>query len=211
MDITWLGHSCFRLRGRDVTVITDPYQPDNGFPALKQTAQIVTVSHSEHWHNASDLIGGSPWVVDGPGEYEIANVPIVGIRTYQDAEKGAKRGKNLAVVIHIEDVAIAHLGNLGHALTADQASQFGNVDVLLIPVGGKVTIDAVAASEMISQLQPSIVIPMHYKTGSEQEDLEPIDRFIKEMGLPSADAAPRLTVTRSSVPDTITVQILSAP
>ncbi|MCS7003078.1 MAG: MBL fold metallo-hydrolase, partial [Dehalococcoidia bacterium] len=145
MEITWLGHACFRLRGKEGVVITDPYDSSAGYPPLKVTATIVTVSHDDPKHNHTAAVGGSPTIVDRPGEYEIATIPIVGVRTYRDKTKGATLGKNVSYLFEIEDVTIVHLGAIGHVPTADTVQQLGDVGVLLVPVGGKTTLDATGA------------------------------------------------------------------
>ena len=151
MDITWLGHSCFRLRGSHATVITDPYSPNLGYSLGKPTAQIVTVSHQHEGHSYVQGIGGELRRVTGPGEYEISGVLIIGIAAFHDREKGRKRGKNTVYVIEVDEVAICHLGDLGHVLTAEQVEEIDNVDVLMLPVGGVSTIDAAVAAVLAYQ------------------------------------------------------------
>ncbi|GIW07585.1 MAG: Zn-dependent hydrolase [Dehalococcoidia bacterium] len=211
MELTWLGHACFRLRSREATIVTDPYEAGSGYPTLKLTANIVTVSHADPRHSAAAAIGGSPRVIDRPGEYEIAGVPIIGVRTYRDREKGATLGKNVSFVFTVEDMQIGHLGNLGHVPNAEQAEALTGLDVLLIPVGGRVTLDAKLAAETISLLQPRLVVPMHFATPREKEDLDGIDRFLREMGLAAAEPQPRLSVTKSSLPDSVQVVVLAPP
>ncbi|MCS6803294.1 MAG: MBL fold metallo-hydrolase [Chloroflexota bacterium] len=211
MELTWFGHSCFRLRAREATVVTDPYETTSGYPPLKLTATIVSVSHDDPWHNAAHLIGGSPRVVNRPGEYEIAGVPIIGIRTYRDRERGATLGKNVSFVFTLEEMQIGHLGNLGHVPNAEQAEALTGLDILLIPVGGRQTIDAKLAAETISLLQPRLVIPMHFATPREQEELDGVERFLREMGAPAAAPQPRLTVTKSSLPESVQVVVLAPP
>ena len=209
MEITWLGHSCFRLKGKQATVITDPFSPAIGYTLGKVAAEIVTVSHAHPGHSYIQGVGGEPRILKSPGEYESAGVLTVGVHTYHDNEKGAQRGKNTAFVIDVDDVMICHLGDLGHVLTAEQVAEIDGVDVLLIPVGGISTIDAVQAAQIVRQLEPKVVIPMHYKTDALKRGLETADRFLKEMGVKEAVPQPKLTVTKNSLPLTMQVTILS--
>ena len=209
MEITWLGHSCFKLKGKQSTVITDPFSPAIGYTLGKVAADIVTVSHPHPGHSYVQGIADEPRILKSPGEYESGGVLTVGVHTFHDNEKGALRGKNTVFVIDVDDVMICHLGDLGHVLTAEQVAEIDGVDVLLIPVGGVSTIDAVQAAQIVRQLEPKIVIPMHYKTEAEKKDLETADRFLKEMGVKEAIAQPKLLVNKSSMPLTMQVVMLS--
>jgi L-ascorbate metabolism protein UlaG (beta-lactamase superfamily) len=204
MEITWLGHSNFRIRGKEGVVVTDPMPRKGG----KLSADIVTVSHPHPGHNQVESVGGQPKVLTGPGEYEVKGIGIVGVQTYHDGEKGKKRGKNTAYLFDLEDVVVCHLGDLGHVLTTDQVDQMRNVDVLLVPVGGSVTIDAAQAVEVISLIEPKIIIPMHYKIGDIDEDLDPVDKFLREMGAGEAAPQPRLSIGKSGLPDVAQVVVL---
>jgi len=209
MEISWLGHSCFRIKGRQATVITDPYPPDLGYSLGKPTAQIVTVSHQHPSHSYVQAIDGGPKLVTGPGEYEINGVLITGIATFHDMERGQKKGKNTVYLIELDEVSVCHLGDLGHVLTAEQVEEVGNVDVLLLPVGGVSTINAPLAAEVVRQLEPKAVVPMHYKTEALSRELEPVDRFLKEIGVKEIGSQPKLTFTRSSLPASTQVFVLS--
>ncbi len=208
MEINWLGHSCFRIKGSQASIIADPYPPGLGYSLGEITARIVTVSHQHPSHSYVQGIGGEPRVVAGPGECEIGGVLIIGIATFHDRERGGKRGKNTVYVMEVDDVSVCHLGDLGHTLTAGQVEETGNVDVLLLPVGGVSTISATVAAEVVRQLEPKVVVPMHYKTPALDWELEPVDRFLREMGIAQLDPQPKLTVTRSSLPDSIQVCLL---
>ncbi len=208
MEINWLGHSCFRIKGSQASIIADPYPPGLGYSLGEITARIVTVSHQHPSHSYVQGIGGEPRVVAGPGEREIGGVLIIGIATFHDRERGGKRGKNTVYVMEVDDVSVCHLGDLGHTLTAGQVEETGNVDVLLLPVGGVSTISATVAAEVVRQLEPKVVVPMHYKTPALDWELEPVDRFLREMGIAQLDPQPKLTVTRSSLPDSIQVCLL---
>ena len=210
MDITWLGHSCFRLRGRDAAAVTDPCAKSTGYSIGRPAADIVTVSHDHPGHNNVAAIPGSPHIVRGPGEFEISGVLIMGIRTYHDEEHGSHLGRNTAYVLDVDDVRICHLGDLGHVPTPEQVEELGSVDILLAPVGGSNTIDASAAVATVSLLEPKLVIPMHYQTPAAKAELDPLDRFLKEMGAPTAlqERQPKLSVTKSTLPHETKVQVL---
>lgn len=203
MEITWLGHACFRLRGKEVTVITDPYGPQIGYTLGRVSAQIVTVSHDHAGHNNAEAVGGDPYVVRGPGEYEVQDVLITAVAAYHDAERGKQLGRNTIYLLHIDDLAVCHLGDLGHLLTDNQREEIGDVDVLLVPVGGKNTINAAQATEVISQVDPRVVIPMHYATAATEgkvEGLDPLEKFCREMGVEAVEPQPKLAVTRGTLP-----------
>jgi len=204
-----LGHSCFRIKGSHTTVITDPYSPNSGYSLGKQTARIVTISHQHPEHSFVSGIGGEPRQVKGPGEYEIGGVMIVGMPTFHDAEKGKTKGKNTIYLIEIDDITVCHLGDLGHVLTAEQAEELGNIDVLLVPVGGVSTINASKAAEVVRQLEPKIVMPMHYKTLMLKRELEPVDKFLTEMGVKEVTPQPKLSVTKANLPLTTQVVLLN--
>lgn len=208
MEIIWLGHSCFRIRGKEATIVTDPFDRTLGYPVKKLTANIVTVSHPHPQHSFLEDVAGSPKVISRPGEYEIANVFINGIATFHDADGGEHRGKNTVYLIQIEEVSICHLGDLGHVPTAEQIEQMSDTDILMVPVGGGATIGAAAAVEIISLLQPKLVIPMHFKTEVVKMDLEPLEHFLKEMGLKEVVTQPKLNISKSALPADTSVVVL---
>jgi len=208
MEIIWLGHSCFKLRDKQAMLITDPFSPDLGYSLGKQSADVVTISHQHPGHSFAQGIDGNPKVVTGPGEYEISNTLIIGVPTFHDNEKGIKRGKNTVYLIEMNEVSICHLGDLGHVLADEQVEELGNVDVLLLPVGGVSTINAPVATEIVRQLEPKIVIPMHYKTPAINCDLEPVDRFLKEIGVHDINPQAKLSITKSNLPLSMQVILL---
>ncbi len=164
MDITYLGHSSFKLKGKSQSLITDPFNPKMvGLKFTKNDADIVTISHQHEDHNDISMIDGVRKVVEGPGEYEIGGVSIIGISSYHDNEKGALRGKNTIFVIEMDGIRLVHLGDLGHVLDKDKLTAIGVVDILFIPVGGEYTIGPKDAFEVVQALTPKIIIPMHYK------------------------------------------------
>jgi L-ascorbate metabolism protein UlaG (beta-lactamase superfamily) len=208
MDITWFGHSCFRLSDRGVTIVTDPPSDDMGYDRPRIRADVVTISHEHPGHNNRIGFRGGPKVFDGPGEYEVKDVFITGIATYHDTRSGASRGLNTVFLFEFDGVTICHLGDLGHVPTQSEVEALSSVDVLLIPVGGVNTIDPSKASEVISLIEPLLVVPMHYKTPVEKAKLQTLDKFLKEMGLSPMPAQPELKVTKSSLPSDTQVVVL---
>lgn len=208
MEINWLGHSCFKIKGKQATVITDPYTPDIGYTLGKQSATIVTVSHQHPGHNCTTVINGEPHPVTGPGEYEISNVLIIGLASYHDNEKGMLRGKNTIYLIEMDDITICHLGDLGHPLTDAQTEEMGNVDILMLPVGGFSTINASTAAAIVRQIEPKIVLPMHYGTPLLKRELDPVEKFLKEIGTHDIAPQPKLTVTKNNLPLIMQVNLL---
>ena len=200
MEITWLGHSCFRIKGNNAVIITDPFSPDLGYKLGKQTANIVTVSHQHPSHSCIQDIEGNPHVIKGPGEYEISGVLVIGIAAYHDAVKGQSRGKNTVYLMEIDGVAVCHAGDIGHVFSDDQLEEMGNVDVLMLPVGGVSTINAALAAEMVRKVEPKVVIPMHYKTPQTTRELDSIEDFLKEMGRPETEAKAKVTITKNNLP-----------
>ncbi len=201
MEITWLGRSCFRIRAKEATVVTDPYDKATGYTLGRPNADIVTISHSDPAHSNADGVAGSPRVIEGPGEFEVAGASIVGVTTYRGKTPTPESGRNVAYVIELEDMRIGHLGGIGHVPTSEQLEGLANVDILLVPVGGGESLDAPPAAETVSLIEPKLVIPMHYKTDIERASLDPIDRFLKEMGAKDPEHHAKVTVTRSTLPE----------
>jgi L-ascorbate metabolism protein UlaG (beta-lactamase superfamily) len=197
LDVTWLGHGCFRMRGRNAAVVTDPYPPAIGLKLQRMDADLVTVSHEHDNHNYTQAVREA-YEIRGPGEYEVAGVSVIGFPTYHDAEKGAKAGRNSVYLIEIDGVRVCHLGDLGHRLDDTDAETVASVDVLLVPVGGRTAINAVQAAEVVRQLEPRYVVPMHYAIPGLKVELDPIDRFLKEMGVTVSEPQPKLSVQASS-------------
>lgn len=187
MIITWLGHSCFKIQDKvgpeGVTIVTDPFGKNTGLKIPNFEADVVTISHDHDDHNNAEALRGKPFVVDCAGEYDIKGVSIDGVDAFHDSKNGNERGKNIIFRINIDDITIVHLGDLGHALDPKQLEKLEGADILLVPVGGKYTIDAKMAVEVISQIEPRIIIPMHYKTPGSKMDLDGLDKFVKEIGL----------------------------
>lgn len=215
MEISWLGHSCFQIRGKSVTLITDPFSPQAGVSSEgasrlgKVSAAIVTISHNHPGHNYAAGIGGNPRVVGGPGEYEISDVLITGVASYHDNERGKQLGRNTIYLIHMDDIVVCHLGDLGHTLQEEQLEEVADADILLIPIGGQHTINAAQAAEVISQVEPRIVIPMHYPL-TENGTPGPLDKFCREMGIETVHSQPKLVIARTTLPAETQVVILEA-
>jgi len=208
MEITWYGQSCFRLRDRLATVITDPYDKGIGYTLPRVRADIVTVSHDHPDHNYVRGVKGEPKIIDSPGEYEVRGVFITGIATFHDRKKGASRGRNTVFLFDFEGLTVCHLGDLGHVPTRSQVEALSDIDVLLIPVGSGSTINAAQAAEVISLLEPRLVIPMHYKTKVLKVKLDPVSKFLKEMGLSKLATQESLKVTKSTLPEETQVLLL---
>jgi len=208
MDITWFGHACFRLSDRGVVIVTDPFSDDLGYNRPRIRADVVTISHDHPGHNNRVGFRSSPRFFDRPGEYEVKGVFITGIATYHDGRRGAARGINTVFLFDFDGLTVCHLGDLGHVPDQKQVEALSDADVLLIPVGGVHTLDISKAAEVISLIEPRVVIPMHYKTPVEKARLEGLDKFLKEMGLAPLSPQAELSVTRSGLPEETQVIVL---
>jgi L-ascorbate metabolism protein UlaG (beta-lactamase superfamily) len=212
VEITWLGHSCFRLRDRAATVVTDPYGKDVGLNLVRVRADIVTVSHDAGDHNYVKGVKGDFQILTGPGEYEVSSVFVTGLELRGDrkAKKDAVAGpRNTVFLFQFDDLTVCHLGDLSIVPTQAQVEEaLSEVDVLLIPVGGAETLNASQAAEVVSLLEPHIVIPMHYHVPDSPLNLEPVGKFLKEMGLDKVAPQETLKVSRSGLPDETQVVVL---
>lgn len=204
-EIRWYGHNCFRIRGKEATIITDPVGRQTGYAMSKQTADIVTISHPHEGHANLNVVKPEYKVIDGPGEYEMHDVFVTGIRTYHDAKKGAERGYNTVYVIELEGMRLAHLGDLGHTLSESQAEELDNVDVLMIPVGGGTTLNADQAADLVSRLSPKSVIPMQFRTDIGDQELADASAFIKLLGVGEVAPVDKLSLKSSDLTETTQV------
>jgi len=200
MEITWLGHSCFLIRGKGKTIITDPCHPDLGYRLGEPQADIVTLSHFHPGHNYIEGVANNPKQIKSPGEYEIGGIFITGIPTFHDDKKGELRGKNTIYIIEMDGITLCHLGDLGHPLGPNLVEELGDVDILFLPVGEISTIPVDTAVEIVRQLEPPIVIPMHYKTEAFNGEFSPVDKFLDKMRIRELEARPKLSITSSSLP-----------
>lgn len=179
MKITWFGHACFLIDNQGVRILMDPFDSSVGYKVPNVSVDVVTESHQHFDHNAHHLLRGDFQLIKEAGEYTIKNVKIRGIKTFHDEAGGVKRGVNIVFVIEFSDFKVAHLGDLGHTLNQQQVQQIGQLDVLLIPVGGTFTVGPEEAKKIVEQLQPHVAIPMHYKTKYIKFDLRPVEDFLK--------------------------------
>ncbi len=210
MEITWYGHSCFRLTERSMaTVVTDPYDHSAiGYEALKLRGDIVTISHDAPGHNFESVVKGRIHTLTGPGEYEIGGVFITGVQTNGRGKRGTNEPRNTLYVFDYNGVTVAHLGDIKRVPSQTEIEALGTVNVMLVPVGGGGGLNAAKAAEVVSLLEPGIVIPMHYATTSSRIKLAPLNRFLKEMGLSEAEPTETLKVSRTTVPDETRVVVL---
>jgi L-ascorbate metabolism protein UlaG (beta-lactamase superfamily) len=211
MEITWYGHSCFRLTERGfATVATDPFDHKvAGYTALKLKADIVTVSHDAAGHNFVSAVKGKNHVISGPGEFEIGGVFITGVQTNGGAKRAAGELPNTLYVFDFDGVTVAHLGDLSRVPSQTEIEALGNVQVALVPVGGGGGLTAAKAVEVVSLLEPGIVIPMHFGTPDSSIKLAPVNKFLKEMGLGEVEPQPSLKIGRGSIPEETRVVVLS--
>jgi L-ascorbate metabolism protein UlaG (beta-lactamase superfamily) len=198
LDVTWLGHGCFRLRGRSAAVVTDPFPPAIGIRLSKLEAQVVTISHEHPNHSYEAAVPHARYTIKGPGEYEVAGVGVIGVDTFHDDQQGAAHGRNTVYLIELDDVRVCHLGDLGHRLADDDLEALGTVDVLLVPVGGKTTLSAAQAAEVVRQIEPRAVVPMHFAIPGLKIELDSVDRFLKEMSVAAGDPLTKLSVQATS-------------
>lgn len=211
--ISYLGHSCFRIQGAGVTVVTDPFSSSIGFAMPQTSADIVTISHEHEDHNYLAGIKGDPFVIREVGEYEIKGVEILGIPSFHDDVKGQKRGENIIYSFHLNGFFLVHLGDLGCKLAPEEVERLGEVDILFVPVGGFYTIDASLAWQVVGQLNPRIIVPMHYKTTEHNQDtfgrLDSLVVFLKTIGEEQVIPQKRLKISkRGKLPEEQTVVVL---
>ncbi len=211
MEITWYGHSCFRLTERNyATVVTDPFDSKTvGYDPLKLKAELVTISHDAPGHNNNDAVKGATHVLTGAGEFEIGDVFVTAVQTGGNgAKKNKNKTRNTLYVFDYDGITVAHLGDMEEVPTQSEVEALGTVNVLLVPVGGGSSLNAAKAAEVVSLIEPNIVVPMHYATSDTKLKLDSLNKFLKEMGLGKIEAQPSLKVTRSGLPDETKVVVL---
>lgn len=212
MVIHYLGHSCFLIKASEGTIVIDPFDPNKvGLPFPKVSADIVLSTHDHPDHNNAKAVAGEPFVIHGPGEYEISGIKVWGYPTFHDKKGGTERGGNTIYVLETEKLTICHLGDLGHLLDEKAAEEISGPDILLIPTGGVYTLDHEEAAKVAAQLEPKIIIPMHFKVSGMKEnfkDLSEVSAFLEEMGVTGAEIQGKLKVTKTSLPEEPEVIVL---
>jgi len=204
--ITWAGQSCFQIsvsnsKDHSADIVIDPFDEATGPKVPNFSADIVLSTHDHHDHNNVKAVKGEPFLISGPGEYEVKGVFVQGIPSFHDDKEGKEKGNNTIYVIETEEMRICHLGDLGQKqLTDEQLEKIDSVDILMIPVGGGYTIDSQSAQRIISQIEPMVVIPMHYAIPKLKAELDDVSKFLKTMGKPSIVAQDKLTIKSSTMP-----------
>lgn len=205
MHIIWHGQSCFEIivsqqKGEQVKIVIDPYSEEIGLKLPKLEPEILLVTHDHNDHNNVKGVFGSPFLIENPGEYERKDIFIQGIPSYHDEKEGKERGKNTIYTIEAEEMRLCHLGDFGEKeLNPEQLETIGDIDILMVPVGGQFTVDAKGAAKVISQIEPRIIIPMHYHLPKLKIKIDDLDKFLKEMGRKSATPEPKLLIKKKDL------------
>lgn len=213
MEITFIGHSCFKIKTEKVDIVIDPYSEEIGYNLPKLSADILLISHNHFDHNNKSGVSGYKLLIDGPGEYEVDDVFINGRSTHHDSNNGENRGDNTIYLISADGFSILHLGDLGHELSQAAMEKISDVDILMVPVGGTYTIDAKVATKVISAIEPGIVIPMHYNTKDLKgvKNIDDLNVFLDEMGVENGEKegiAKLVVKSKSDIPEDTEVIIL---
>lgn len=204
--ISYAGQSCFQIevsnsRDHEANIVIDPFDEETGLKVPNFSADVLLVTHNHKDHNNIKAIKGEPFFIGGPGEYEIKEVFIQGIPAFHDDKDGKEKGNNTIYTIEAENMKFCHLGDLGQKqLTDEQVDKIGSIDVLMIPVGGEYTIDSSAAQKIIGQIEPKIVIPMHYALPKLKYKIDGVDKFLKTMGKPNITPVDKLTIKTKDLP-----------
>ena len=205
MTIIWHGQSCFEMlssqgKNNHANIVVDPFDESTGLRLPRLEADILLVSHNHYDHNNVKAVAGSPFLIQGPGEYEVKGACVQGIGSFHDASQGKERGENTIYTIEAEGLRLCHLGDLGQKeLTSEQVEGIGTADVLMIPVGGTYTISAKEAVKIMSQIEPSIVIPMHYQIPKLKIKLDGLDKFLKSMGIKKIEPLSKLSIKKKDI------------
>lgn len=205
MQIFWKGHSCFQIltnpdKKNQVKIVIDPFSEEIGLKPPKLEADILLISHSHYDHNNKKIVSGNPFLIEGPGEYEVKGVWIEGIFSWHDQNEGRERGENTIYLIEAENLRICHLGDFGQKkLTDEQMEKIGEVDILMIPVGGVYTISAKEAIDILAQIEPKITIPMHYLLPKLKIKIEGVEKFLKSLGIKKLEPLPKLSVKKKEL------------
>jgi L-ascorbate metabolism protein UlaG (beta-lactamase superfamily) len=215
MDITWYGLSCFRIRDGGVTVLCDPYDKSIGMTLPRVRADIVTVSHARPGHNSVERAAGTPKILDGPGEYEVSNVFVTGLTTYHRRQSDSAEERNVIYFLDFGSLTVGHLGDLGEVPSQSEIEELnlGEIDVLMVPVGGGATLDPTRAVDVIGMFEPKIVAPMHYRqpelTAPWAASLEPVDNFLRALGAAAPEPVTTLKISKTSLSEETEVVLFS--
>ena len=215
--INWAGQSCFQIsvsnsRDHSAEIVIDPFDEEIGLKVPNFSADILLITHQHHDHNNIKAVKGTPFLIDGPGEYEVKEVFIKGIPAFHDDKEGKEKGANTIYTIKAEGLIFCHLGDLGQKQLADeQLEKIGNVDILMIPVGGQFTISSQEAQRIVSQIEPKIVIPMHYQLPKLKIKLDDVNKFLKVMGKNSIVPQDKLTIKSGALPKNGTEVVILQP
>ena len=205
MQIIWHGQACFqiissRAKNNHVNIVIDPFDESTGLRLPKLEADILLVTHQHHDHNNIKAVSGNPLIIEGPGEYEKKEVFIQGISSFHDASLGKERGANTIYTIEAEDLRLCHLGDLGQKeLTPEQLEKIGEVNILMIPVGGTYTMSIKEIVKVMSQIEPNLTIPMHYQIPKLKIKLDGLDKFLKAVGVKKLEPLPKLMIKKKDI------------
>lgn len=217
MNIFWHGQSCFSLtttpnKNSQIRIVIDPFSEETGLKIPKLSADILLVTHQHSDHNNIKIVQGNPFLISGPGEYEIKEIFIEGIHSFHDASGGKERGFNTIYTIETEELKVCHLGDLGQKeLTDEQLEKIGEVDILMIPIGGIYTVSVKEAIEIMSQIEPKIIIPMHYSLPKLKYKLDGVDKFLKNIGIKKLEPLPKLSIKKKDLSSEEAKIILLSP
>lgn len=207
-EIRWFGHNCFRIRAKEATVLTDPVGKKTGYVMPKQAVDIVTLSHDHPGHANLEGVKSDYQTISGPGEYELHDIFVTGVRTYHDKQQGAELGYNTIYLLELENLVFGHLGDLGHQLNEDHTERFNGVDVLFVPAGGGPVLPPSEMAELIANLSPKMVIPMQYRTPKGDAERDEVGPFLKHLGVEVPKPVDKLTIKPSDLTDQMQVVLL---
>lgn len=209
MVITWLGQSCFKIQSGEFVLTIDPFSKELGLTPPRFRSDVALVTHEHYDHANAESLSGEPFVIKGAGEYEVKGVYVHGIETFHDSASGKERGVNTMYEIQMEDITILHMGDFGEGKMRDETLEaFGDIDILMIPIGGTYTIDAEDAAHIVKQIEPKIVIPMHYKIPGVNVKLDEVEPFLKETGAAKTEAQEKLTIKKKDIPEEGKTQVV---